>query len=438
MANKSTTKNTIERHTGHPEPLLGLSGRELQEMALQQAQLGTSLRSQDPSVHLRKLYELKKIQEETESIKFRAVKKWCSLRTLKESLQQKERFDSINLNKFLIADSGDGISMKDVVDESKENFVWEALERGNALNKIREEKNWIAASVTLTCCAFMHHSSRRWNGSTPIEQQEHLQRCWEKFRSALLKHGIVAGEDWLALKGAEPHQDGTVHWQLCIVASKVHMKVISKLLKKYYLYDHHPNEWGAKKRRVKIKVAESGEDANKIANYVAKYALMSHLPEFMHKTEEHIDNARRYAAWRKRWKIRGFSFCGLAPVGLWRECRSRQFDLDNEMDLVKYAQAGDYYAFHNEWKHLGGRSEVKSIHIEYINKYSEKIKKCIGHFIKHSAEVIAVKVRNAVIKTINAAKTLVTLVVNKPSRQEDSIEAVISQKESINDDELPF
>jgi len=434
----NTTKKSTERLSGHPEALLGVSIEGLQAIAQREAHLGVTARSKDPSVHLRKLRELQNIVQETECIKSGLVKKWCSLRTLKESLQQKERFDSINLSKFLIADSGDGISMKDIVDESKKNFVWEALERGNALNKIREENNWKAASVTLTCCGFMHHSSKKWDGSTPVEQQVHLQGCWKRFRSALSKLGIEEGEDWLALKGAEPHWDGTVHWQLCIIASEENMAVIFKLLKKYYLDDHYPDERGAKKRRVKIRIADNGEDANKIANYVAKYALMSHLPEVMHKTEEHIDNARRYAAWRKRWKIRGFSFCGLAPVGLWRECRSRQFDSAEEMDLVKYAQAGDYYAFHNEWKRLGGRLEVKSIHVEYINKYSEKIKKCIGHFIKHSAEVIAVKVRNAVIKTVHAAKALVTLVVNEPSKGKDPTEGMISQRESVKDDELPF
>jgi len=430
--------NANDNHSLYQGSLAGVSDGELRALALQLAKLGTSLRTQDSSVHLRKLRKIRKIQQEKERVISGSVKKWCSEHALREHSQQAKHYDSCLSKQCLVADNSRAFSMKDIVVKSKENSVWEALERGNALNKICKENNWKAASITLTCPAFMHHSSRNWDGSTPIEQQRHLQKCFVKFRSALSALGIEEGDDWLALKAAEPHLDGTVHWHLCVIASMKNMKVISELLRKYYLEEHHPEERGARQRRVKFEVAKDGEDSKKITAYAAKFALISNLPEVLHKTEEHVNNARRYAAWRKRWGIRGFSFCGLAPVGLWRECRSRYYDSNEEMNLVKYAQAGDYFKFHMEWKKLGGHDKIQSIHEEHINKYSEKIKRCIGHFIKASAEIIALKVRNAVIKTINTAKSLVTLIVNEPSRHKQTGKSEILRQKGIEEDEIPF
>jgi len=170
----------------------------------------------------------------------------------------------------------------------------------------------------------------RYDGSTPREAQQHLQKLWAQARAALAREGLGI----YGIRVVEPHHDGTPHWHMLIWMDREHADRVTQVLRQYAeaespeeLFDRFGNKTDA---RFKAKWIDHRKGT--AAGYVAKYISKNingqqfarpgiegdHLDGYGHELD---GSAPRIEAWAATWGIRQFQFVGLPSVTVWREVR---------------------------------------------------------------------------------------------------------------------
>ncbi|GHB33064.1 replication endonuclease [Salinicola rhizosphaerae] len=181
--------------------------------------------------------------------------------------------------------------------------------------------------------AVLAGSSKRnpkYDGSTPRDAQQHLQKLWAQARASLARDGLGI----YGIRVVEPHHDGTPHWHLLVWAQPDHVEAVTETLRGYAeaespeeLYDR----FGAR-TTARFKVERIDPKRGTAAGYVAKYISKNingeqfaragvegdHLDSYGHDL---ADTAPRIEAWAATWGIRQFQFLGLPSVTVWREVR---------------------------------------------------------------------------------------------------------------------
>ena len=210
-----------------------------------------------------------------------------------------------------------------------------------------------AEFVTVTCPSCYHavlsrsgdRNPKYQPGLTPRDAQAHLVKAWSLCRSALNRRGIFP----YGFRIAEPHHDGCPHWHMILFMSPDHVEEFRRLVRKYFLERHQPNEPGARKNRCKFVAIDPAKGS--AAGYVAKY-VAKNIDGMGIETDllgnDAIVTAERVDAWASTWGIRQFQPVGGAPVGAWRELR-RLTEAERLPDAAEAcrvaADAGDWGAY---------------------------------------------------------------------------------------------
>ncbi|MBB3141246.1 replication endonuclease [Halomonas organivorans] len=172
--------------------------------------------------------------------------------------------------------------------------------------------------------------NRKYDGSTPRDAQQHIQRLWSQARAKLAREGLGV----YGIRVVEPHHDGTPHWHLLLWMQPGAEPRVTEILREYAeaeatdeLFDRGGHKSTARFKPVRIDYSR-GTAAGYVAKYVSKningeqFARDSvendHQDRYGHELS---DAAPRIEAWAATWGIRQFQFLGLPSVTVWREVR---------------------------------------------------------------------------------------------------------------------
>ncbi|MFC6631671.1 replication endonuclease [Microbulbifer taiwanensis] len=275
--------------------------------------------------------------------------------------QQKRRNRSLLENLIAENDQGQVYTLAQLSDLGVSNPV---NRRNELMTRIRGCEEWAeafgdhlqAVFLTATCPSRFHAYNRggkrydNWDGSTPIDGQQWLNRRWQLLRAYYEKRGIR----FYGLRIAEPHHDGCPHWHIVMWFDKRQVKLAMLLFAEIWRGIVRPRwvrgadgrrrvkartgvchldcmggEPGAEKRRTKIVYLNKGEGG--AAAYVAKYVSKNIDGMGTVKTAEgevqqawsldSVRTAERVEAWASTWGIRQFQALGQPSVTVWRELR---------------------------------------------------------------------------------------------------------------------
>ncbi|MBZ9576757.1 replication endonuclease [Modicisalibacter sp. MOD 31.J] len=162
----------------------------------------------------------------------------------------------------------------------------------------------------------------KYDGSTPREAQQHLQKLWAQARAKLAREGLAI----YGIRVAEPHHDGTPHWHLLVWMKPGDEARVTETLREYAeaespeeLFDRN----GKTNARFDAKAIDysRGTATGYVAKYISKNINGEQFMDADHYGRSMNDSAPRIEAWAATWGIRQFQFVGLPSVTVWREVR---------------------------------------------------------------------------------------------------------------------
>lgn len=290
----------------------------------------------------------------------------------------------------------------------------ELMTRMRGFDEISRVHGHYGCMVTLTCPSRFHKKlsknsadNPKFDGSTPRDGADYLQKVWTQIRANLGRAGIRI----YGFRVAEPHHDATPHWHLLLFMEQAHKETFHRVVAKYGCradreelglnYFETDKERTAEARRrqeailresgkkislAQLKAAMKTEDEfwenysfrfwqksrasarvdfkdidpakGCAAAYLAKYVSknidgLTNSGESMGDDDEAepgtsaAETAKRVGAWASQWGIRQFQQIGGVPVTLYRELRRVHVDAEDSLlyRAVHAADQGDWGKF---------------------------------------------------------------------------------------------
>lgn len=290
----------------------------------------------------------------------------------------------------------------------------ELMTRMRGFDEISRVHGHYGCMVTLTCPSRFHKKlsknsadNPKFDGSTPRDGADYLQKVWTQIRANLGRAGIRI----YGFRVAEPHHDATPHWHLLLFMEQAHKETFRRVVAKYGCradreelglnYFETDKERTAEARRrqeailresgkkislAQLKAAMKTEDEfwenysfrfwqksrasarvdfkdidpakGCAAAYLAKYVSknidgLTNSGESMGDDDEAepgtsaAETAKRVGAWASQWGIRQFQQIGGVPVTLYRELRRVHVDAEDSLlyRAVHAADQGDWGKF---------------------------------------------------------------------------------------------
>ncbi|AZG37016.1 replication endonuclease [Shewanella psychromarinicola] len=188
------------------------------------------------------------------------------------------------------------------------------------------------------CFAKSGAENPKWQGETPLDGQDYLNRTFQRIRASLNRDKITP----FGFRVAEPHHDGTPHWHLLLFVQTEQQEALVKTFQEYCLQEDG-DEQGAKERRFKVEYIDpkKGSATGYIAKYVAKGIDGEGIEHDLYGTES-VTAATRIRVWASCWGIRQFQQIGGVGVTPWRELRRLSKITDESLEWVEdIRQAAD-------------------------------------------------------------------------------------------------
>ncbi|PLA73517.1 hypothetical protein CYQ88_10870 [Hydrogenovibrio sp. SC-1] len=270
---------------------------------------------------------------------------YASNETVMRRKAQRGQNDRVLENITAINDIGQEYTLYDLAQLSVSNPT---IKRAELMTRIKGfeqyAKNWsdVAEFYTITCPSKMHPSSRKYDGTTPKQAQEHLTKQWEKIRSKLDRNNI----EIYGFRVVEPHHDGCPHWHLLLFMDATKTAFVRSVIKDYAL-EVDGKEAGAEKYRFKAERILTGTNPKtgreySAAGYIAKY-ISKAIDGYGVDVDLFGNDAQaasaRIEAWASTWSIRQFQQIGGASVTVWRELRRLRDEEINGSELLERARA---------------------------------------------------------------------------------------------------
>lgn len=188
------------------------------------------------------------------------------------------------------------------------------------------------------CFAKSGAENPKWQGATPLDGQDYLNRTFQRIRASLNRDKITP----FGFRVAEPHHDGTPHWHLLLFVENEQQQQLVETFQEYCLQEEG-DEQGAKERRFKVEYIDpdKGSATGYIAKYVAKGIDGEGIEHDLYGTES-VTAATRIRVWASCWGIRQFQQIGGVGVTPWRELRRLSKITDESLEWVEeIRQAAD-------------------------------------------------------------------------------------------------
>lgn len=290
----------------------------------------------------------------------------------------------------------------------------ELMTRMRGFDEISRVHGHYGCMVTLTCPSRFHKKlsknsadNPKFDGSTPRDGADYLQKVWTQIRANLGRAGIRI----YGFRVAEPHHDATPHWHLLLFMEQAHKEAFRRVVAKYgcradreelglHYFETDKERTTEAKRRQEAILRESGKKISlaqlKAAmktedefweNYSfrfwqksraaarvdfkdidpAKGCAAAYLAKYVSKNIDGLTNsgesmgdddeaepgisaaetAKRVGAWASQWGIRQFQQIGGVPVTLYRELRRVHVDAEDSLlyRAVHAADQGDWGKF---------------------------------------------------------------------------------------------
>ena len=261
-----------------------------------------------------------------------------------------------------IATNEDGFSMS-LAELSKLNVSNPAIRKAELMVRIRgfedyaKNMGYSALFLTMTTPSKYHRSYSKsgdenptWNGATPLDGQDYLNRTFQRIRASLNRDDITP----FGFRIAEPHHDGTPHWHLLLFIPTEQQQALVETFEQYCL-EEDGDEHGAKQRRFKVEYIdpEKGSATGYVVKYVSKNIDGKGI-EHDSYGKEAVTSAVRIKVWASCWGIRQFQQIGGVGVTQWRELRRLPPQTDQSLDEFEAIRQAADNSDWNEYTTLMG------------------------------------------------------------------------------------
>lgn len=208
-----------------------------------------------------------------------------------------------------------------------------------------KEMGYSALFLTMTtpskyhrCFARTGDENPNWNGATPFDAQEYLNRTFARIRATLAREQVTP----LGFRVTEPHHDGTPHWHLLLfIPSEQQQTLVDTFT--HYCLEEDGDEQGTKERRFKVEYIDPaiGSETGYILKYINKNIDGEGI-EYDSYGKDASSSAIRIKVWASCWGIRQFQQIGGVGVTAWRELRRLDAIKDPTLNWIEVIrQAAD-------------------------------------------------------------------------------------------------
>lgn len=379
--------------------------------------LSTILKACEPEWWLRRYKKAYKRMAEEFAVKCRLVNKeqrYCTQYTLNNTRISDKRNQLFLEGVEIEREDGFTVSLGEVIKHSLSNpFNRHAqlMARIAGLEKLGKHENKHAYFLTLTAPSKYHPNSPKYNGYTPNEVREYLQKTWEQMRAKFKRLEL----DFFGVRVAESHKDACPHWHLMLWIDKKQADLLTSVFIEYSeraeyqeLINKKGNKLstiteGARKKgvvyrsprcEVKKMLPELGHPTGYIIKYISKNIKA-------HDESAAPDNVLTYAdrvnAWARTHRIRQFQFIGDAKVTAWNEARRLSPELikDKAVKLTDKAREFIEVCRSNDWFNYVRLTRKYNVEVEKVterdieSKTFSKKTEVKGLTIKHKNSMFA-------------------------------------------------
>nr|WP_238937525.1 replication endonuclease [Pseudoalteromonas sp. S16_S37] len=334
--------------------------------------------------------------------KRKGINAYCSKQALSEYKYNKEKGKRYLESLELVNECGDVISLMKAVEAgvaNPENMRNELMLRIRETEEMAEAMGYVGGFFNITTPSRFHAHSKSWDGSTPKEANDYLNKLFSQARAKLDRLEIP----YLGLRVAEPHADGCPHWHMLLWMPERHYNKVNHTLRRYFTrddrgvfferfkrrrdlrakYTKSRRIWGLNKKRgvytkepkkdytpsgprytaIKMDPATVEADGKRkggAAAYIAKY-ISKNIDGFALANEYDAETGEKLTqainpvkAWASTWGIRQFQFQKSPPITIWRELRRVREEIKGNDDLEKIRLAADQGDFKTFVDLMGG------------------------------------------------------------------------------------
>lgn len=336
--------------------------------------LSTVLKALEPEWWVRRYKKEYKRMAEEFAVNVGLVGKksrYCTDHTL-HAVKQNDRRNQLFLESIEIErEDGFKVSLDEVIKHSLSNpFNRHAqlMARIAGLEKLGKHENLNASFYTITAPSRFHKNSSKYDGSSPNDAREYLQKTWEKMRAKMSRAGFY----YFGVRVAEAHKDACPHWHMMIWSKPGEQSLIDDVFIDYAqradqaellnvngelisLIDSSAKSKGVIYRTPRLEIKRMLPHLGHPTGYIIKYISKNIKAHDDSKApDEVLTYADRVNAWARTHRIRQFQFIGDAKVSIWNEARRvspeilKTFNVtltDTEQRFIDICRANDWFQY---------------------------------------------------------------------------------------------
>lgn len=310
-------------------------------------------------------------------------------------------------------EDGFRVSLDEVVKHSLANPAnrhAQLMARIAGLEKLGSHENLNATFYTVTAPSRFHKNSPKYDGSTPNETRQFLQKTWEKLRAKLNRLGVYH----FGVRVAEAHKDACPHWHLMLWCKPGEQNAMDSVFKEYALQadqdelifdgalffapDAKANETGVVFRTPRLEIKRMLPHLGHPTGYIIKYISKNIKAHNESKAPEEVTTyADRVNAWARTHRIRQFQFIGDQTITAWNEARRISPEIISKFSLkltkktaefVDACRGNDWFKYVQMMRENRVKVE-KKVYRDEESQFFSKVTEIIGITVEHKNPIRA-------------------------------------------------